>query len=358
MGTPYKKEAAIAQGAQEPFDGESEVDSDAKDVPGNAVKADDQEAMRILADNRSVQGTTASRLAGATRRAKASPSWPGIGAHYAAWVQSLKRDPTNPKAAVNKDAPEKAYLAVMNGDRHLLVFYHLYWWWAHDGGRSRLGGAIVAFEGEVREAHGVPLLWRFNEEEAGLLHRGSPPTSALNHAAFFYRKGDRDDRFHTHRTPPPSGLRGDTIKTFGRLIPIPVGWAPMFLDCPSLGVAFRWVVQLMLTTDLAERSHLHLFCEGVAWACELLDPTALDSVSALASKWKRVAYTKALLSSATAAWEGRRPASRKLPPELKPWLPSQFDLIFGGPAREEDGNEGWGDSWGYIRPNTPPSEAG
>jgi hypothetical protein len=84
MGTPYKKEAAIAQGAQEPFNGESEVDSNAKDVPGNAVKAADREAMRILADNWSIRGTTASRLAGATRRAKASPSWPGIGAHYAA----------------------------------------------------------------------------------------------------------------------------------------------------------------------------------------------------------------------------------------------------------------------------------
>jgi hypothetical protein len=59
MGTPYEKEAAIAQGSQEPFDGESEVDSGAKDVPGNAVKAADQEAMRILVDNRSIRGTTA-----------------------------------------------------------------------------------------------------------------------------------------------------------------------------------------------------------------------------------------------------------------------------------------------------------
>jgi hypothetical protein len=224
------------------------------------VKAADREAMRILVDNRSVRGTTASRLAGATRRAEASPSWPGIGAHYAAWVQSLKRDPTNPKATVNKDAPEREYLAVMNGDRHLLMFHHLHRWRAHDGGRSRLGGAIVAFEGEVREAHGVPLLWRFDEEEAGLLHRGPLPTLALNHAAFFYREGDQDDRFHTRRTPPPPGLRGDTIETFSCLIPILVGWAPMFLDRLSLGVAFRRVIQLMLTTDPAERSHLRPFC--------------------------------------------------------------------------------------------------
>jgi hypothetical protein len=94
----------------------------------------------------------------------------------------------------------------------------------------------------------------------------------------------------------------------------------------------------MLSANLAKRSHLRPFCEGVARACGSPDLTALDSVSALNSKWKQVAYTKALLSSATAAWEGCRPASRKAPPtRQKPQSPSQFDLIFGGPAHEEDG---------------------
>jgi hypothetical protein len=137
----------------------------------------------------------------------------------------------------------------MNGDRHLSVLHHLHRWRAHDGGQSRLGGAIVAFEGEVREAHGVPLLWRFDEEEAGLLSRGPLPTSALNHAAFFYHKGDRDNRFHNRWIPPPPGSWGDTSETFGHLIPISVGWAPMFLDRPTFGVAFRRVIQLMQTTD-------------------------------------------------------------------------------------------------------------
>jgi hypothetical protein len=34
--------------------------------------------------------------------------------------------------------------------------------------------------------------------------------------------------------------------------------------------------------------------------------------------------------------------------------PTKFDLLFGGPAREEDGDQPWGDSWGHCRPNTPP----
>ncbi len=327
-------------------------------MPGNTVKAANQAAMRILVDNRSVHGMMASRLAEATRTAKAAPSWPGICTYYAAWVRALRWEPTNPEAAINKDAPERVYLAVMNGDKHLLVLHHLHWWRAHDGGCSHLDGYIVAFEGEVRDAHGIPLLWRFDEEEAGLLHPGPLPASALNHASLFYREGDKDDRFHTRWTPLPPGGREETIKTFGCLIPIPVGWASMFLDCLSFEVAFHQVIQLMLSADPAERSHLRPFCEGVARACGSPDPTALDSVSALNYKWKRVAYTKALLSSTTAAWEGRHPASHEAPPtRQKLRLPSQFDLIFGGPAQEEDGNEGWGDSWGYVRPNTPPPNA-
>jgi hypothetical protein len=113
----------------------------------------------------------------------------------------------------------------------------------------------------------------------------------------------------------------------------------MFLDRLSFGVTFRRVIQLMLSADPGR--HLRPFCEGVVQTCVSSDLGALGSVSALSSKWKRVAYTKALLSSATTAWEGRRPASRKaLPTRQKPRLPSQFDLVFGGPVQEEDSNEG------------------
>ncbi len=208
-------------------------------MPGNTVKAANQAAMRIFADNRSVHGTMALRLAGATRTAEAAPSWPGICAYYAAWVQALRQEPTNPEAAINEDAPERVYLAVMNGNKHLLVLPHLHRWRAHNGGCSHLDGYIVAFEGEVRDAQGIPLLWRFDEEEAGLLHPGPLPASALNHASLFYREGDKDDRFHTRQTPPPPRGWEETIESFGRLIPIPVGWASMFLDRPCFGVAFR-----------------------------------------------------------------------------------------------------------------------
>ena len=56
---------------------------------------------------------------------------------------------------------------------------------------------------------------------------------------------------------------------------------------------------------------------------------------------------------ATTAWESHRAAARKAPP--KP--PTDFDLLFGGPVQEEDSDQGWGNSWGYCRPNTRPSRS-
>ncbi len=112
----------------------------------------------------------------------------------------------------------------------------------------------------------------------------------------------------------------------------------------------------MLRAEAAEQHHHQPFCEGVPQACGSPDLVATNPISALNSQWKWVAYTKATLTVATAAWEGHRPASRKPPPpRQKPWAPSHFDLIFWGPAREEDNNQGWGDSWGYCSPTPRPT---
>jgi hypothetical protein len=258
----------------------------------------------------------------------------------------------SPEAAINEEAPERAYLAVMNGATHLSVLQCLHRWKAPNGGRSCFDGCIVAFEGEARDAHGLPLLWKFDEQEELLLQCCQLPASALRHATLFYRNGDKDDRFHTCQISPPPGWHGETVETCRHLIPIPVGWAHMFLDCPSMGTAFRQTIQLVLSTKAAERHHLRPFCEGVAWACGSPDPNASNPRSALNSKRKQVAYTKAKLTLATAAWEGHRPAPRKPPPpSLKPWPPSQFDLIFGGTVRKEDGNQKWGNNL-EDKPNT------
>jgi hypothetical protein len=60
----------------------------------------------------------------------------------------------------------------------------------------------VAFEGEVRDVHGLPRLWRFDEEEEKLLQLWPLVASTLEYATSFYRDGDRDDEFHNCQTPP------------------------------------------------------------------------------------------------------------------------------------------------------------
>jgi hypothetical protein len=138
-------------------------------------------------------------------------------------MHALKQDPMSPEAAINEEAPKRVNLAVMNGATHLLVLHRLYRWKAPDGGRSCFDGCIVAFEGEARDAHGLPLLWKFDEQEEVLLQRRWLSASAVHHASMFYRDGNKDSHFHTCRTPPPPGWHGETIETCPRLIPIPVG---------------------------------------------------------------------------------------------------------------------------------------
>jgi hypothetical protein len=206
-------------------------------------------------------------MAADTRAAEADPGWTGVGADYTAWLRDLREDPTNPDSVITDRAPDWAYLVVMNRGEHMLVIHHLFRWKVPDSGRSHLDGRIVAIEGEVLDRHGLPHLWSFAKDEGRLLQLRPLSVEALEYAAKFYRDGDRDDVFHDRQTLP-LGVRGATVQTCQRLIPIPVGWAHMFLDNPPMGVAYRRMIQLMtVVADPADRRHYRAFREGVALAC-------------------------------------------------------------------------------------------
>jgi hypothetical protein len=159
---------------------------------------------------------------------------------------------------------------------------------------------------------------------------------------------------------PPCSTRmetGTTSSTTGRPLPWEgVGlWSRhVNVDYPPMGVVYQWLLQLLsATANAADRRHFRAFGEGIALACGSPDPTAPNPFSAADSSWKRVAYGKATLSAATAAWEGHRHGASKAP---RP--PTNFDNLSGGPAWEKEGNQAWGDNWGYCRPNTPPTDVG
>jgi hypothetical protein len=211
------------------------VESDEDSAPLEWVVEADHKAMRALADNRSFCGISASRMAADTRATEAAPGWTGVGADYAAWLRDLRGNPTNPDSVITDREPERAYLVVMNCGKHMSVIHHLFRWKAPEGGRSRLDGRIVAFEGEVLDGHGLPRLWSFAKDKERLLQLRPLAVKALAYAARFYQDGDWEDEFHDRQTPP-LGVRGATVQTCQRLIPISVGWAHMFLDNPPMGV--------------------------------------------------------------------------------------------------------------------------
>ena len=64
-------------------------------------------------------------------------------------------------------------------------------------------------QGEILDAHCLPCLWRFAEEEEKLLQLRPLAADALEYATMFYRDGDRDDEFHNHR----AGLRSRHVNT-------------------------------------------------------------------------------------------------------------------------------------------------
>jgi len=174
---------------------------------GAVVTARDLAALRTLADNRNLRGTTAIRLHQAAKSVQASPGFPGMGIHYKAWTQALSRTPSSPAADVDRIAPELAYLVRMNGESEFSVLHHLHRWRSPDGVRSRLNNQIVAFEGELRSEHGLPLLFRFDEDDDKLLQLQLLPTGLANHAADFYRDGQQDDAFHRGQVPPRQNYR-------------------------------------------------------------------------------------------------------------------------------------------------------
>jgi hypothetical protein len=135
-------------------------------------------------------------------------------------------------------------------------------------------------------------------------------------------------------------VRGVTVQTCQRLIPILVGWAHQFLDNPPMEVAYRRMLQLMtVVANMADRRLFRAFGNGVALACGSPDPMAPNPVSAADSLWKQVAYSKATLSVATAAWEGHRPGSFK-PPRPRDHPPVLTSCLAGQRGRKRGTNSG------------------
>jgi hypothetical protein len=179
--------------------------------------------MAELGQNMSGPGTTAARFAKRAQKEGAAPGWKGNGAYYRACVEAITRAPNPLATALGPEAAKRIYLVMVNGNGSFLVLYNLARFEELAGMRSREGGRIMAFEGEVRDNFGLPCLLQFDEPDDDLFALDSFPLPALHSVAIFYHQdGENDLRFHNKVVPPPpSGQR------YSRLIPVPTEWAPL-----------------------------------------------------------------------------------------------------------------------------------
>jgi hypothetical protein len=237
-------------------------------------------------------------------------------------------------AALAPEAKERTYLAVLNKEGVFSVFHGLTWWADAPGGVRNQQGHLVAFEGNIRSGRGVPNLWRFDEPDEQLFRLVKLPPVALCYVARFYASDDNDDYYRDTIVPDKGGVGWKPM--CGHLIPIPGEWAALFLDYLDLGTTFWRIVDLINLVDEAKRvKFLHL-AHSVAYACFLASESARPT-STMASKWKRLIFTKPTLDWAQLAWSGQEKSAKATHGVATKTLAmspaNDFASVFGGLAR-------------------------
>ncbi len=85
-----------------------------------------------------------------------------------------------------------------------------------------------------------------------------------------------------------SDNKTDTVAST-QMILIPMKWAPMFVDCPNIGTAFHWLVDLFDSIEKNDQDHLMSLLEMAALVCCGMD-TLSTAVSILSTCWTQLQY--------------------------------------------------------------------
>jgi hypothetical protein len=240
------------------------------------------------------------------------------------------------ESALGPKAKGRTYLAMLNAEGIFLVMHGLQWWAGAPGRARNQRGKVVAFEGEVRMGTNVPNLWRFEEPEEQLLQLLTLLPVLLSDTARYYEDRANDNYYCTTVAPDAGGA--GWAPSCGRLIPIPVKWAPMFLDYPDSGTAFCRLVDLVNLVDEVERGKFTYLARSVAYAC-LSDSKDEHPVSTMSARWKRLVMSRTTRTWATSAWTSQprqtRP-KRTAPSQVRASSPSTIS-----PVCLEGTQEGW-----------------
>jgi len=114
------------------------------------------------------------------------------------------------------------------------------------------------------------------------------PSANLDGSQQWYSsQANGNDRKNTFLVDPAITVKANGAVT--RLIPIPLEWAPMFLDGPNFGTAFRRIFDLYDSLDEDDRSDLYPIVEMKGMACCTAD-TSNMAPSTLSTQWTRLTY--------------------------------------------------------------------
>ncbi len=155
-----------------------------------------------------------------------------------------------------------------------------------------------------------------------------PPVSLSDTAKFYANEANS---VYYRATVVPDAGGPIWAPTCGRLVPIPIAWAPMFLDYPESGTSFCRLVDLIKSVGEAERSKFTYLARSMADACLSASKEELP-ISTMSSKWKRMVMSRTTKTWALSAWMGQPPpdeAEEDGPPAA---TINDFSSVFGGPA--------------------------
>jgi hypothetical protein len=250
------------------------------------------------------EGTVASVFARTVTHAKLAGN--PFGAEATDAMASIFKGNDNPDtsavaaALAPSAASTRAYLVVMNDDVGFSVLHHLQRMDREIRPGDPIIDHIVAFEGDIRPQGPTPNVVVFTEAEDTLFKRFHLPTARLAETHARYRsRADGNDQLPTFVVDPSITTRVTGAVT--RLIPIPLEWAPMFLDGPTFGMAFRRMFDLLDSLDEVDRNELLPILEMMGMACCAADESDM-APSTLSSQWTRLTYHTRTKEWAAEAW--------------------------------------------------------
>ena len=229
-----------------------------------------------------------------------------IGADVLAAMEDIFQGNENPdpgavtKALQPETARAWAYLVVVNLEVGFTLLHHLQRMDQEIQPGDPIVNRIVAFEGDIRPQGFTPNVVVFNKAEDTLFQRFNLPSANLvGNEQWYSSQANGNDRKNTFLVDPAITVKANGAVT--RLIPIPLEWAPMFIDGPHFEIAFRRIFDLYDSLDEDDRSDLYPIVEMIGMACCAADTSDM-APSTISTQWTRLTYPTHTKRWATEAW--------------------------------------------------------